>query len=301
MPRGFVVAPRATVDQLRQARDQAEALFKEQRREEGPRAFEAVCADVEVTVREALSATGDLLALTGNVFRSDPMLFQPLRSFCGPPISEEDLWTLVGGPKFRRVPADYADETADVISLVIDPVRFPWVAENRAPRDEERERAILATTTLIASRVIATNRRSSASSRQEQAVASVLVRASFILDDGRAPINVVDALARGRFSRERILAGAKCDVPVRLRDGRLLALECKVSNGPKNSWKRVNREVGGKAETWRQHFGAQVVTAVVLAGVYDLACLVTAQDAQHVTLFWEHDLEPLAEFVELAS
>jgi XamI restriction endonuclease len=301
VPRGFVAAPQATADQLRSSRDQAEALFKEQRREEGPRAFEAVCADVELTVRAALTATDDLMALTGNVFRTDPALFQPLRSFCGPPISEEDLWTLVGGPKFKRVPDDYADETADVISLVIDPVRFPWVAENRAPLAEERERAILATTTLIASRVIATNRRSSASSRQEHAVASVLVDAGFVLDNDRAPIDVVDALLRGQFSRERVLSGAKCDIPARLRDGRLLALECKVSNGPKNSWKRVNREVGGKAETWRQHFGAQVVTAVVLAGVYDLACLVNAQDAQHVTLFWEHDLGPLAEFVELAS
>jgi hypothetical protein len=86
-----------------------------------------------------------------------------------------------------------------------------------------------------------------------------------------------------------------------LRDGRLLALECKVSNGPKNSWKRVNREVGGKAETWRSQFGMQVVTSVVLAGVYHLSCLVAAQDQQKVALFWEHDLTPLAEFLERAS
>lgn len=85
--------------------------------------------------------------------------------------------------------------------------------------------------------------------------------------------------------------------PVRLRDGRLLALECKVSNGPKNSWKRVNREVGGKSEGWRQQFGVMVVTGVVLAGVYDLACLKTAQDNQRVAIFWEHDLSPLADFV----
>ena len=40
--------------------------------------------------------------------------------------------------------------------------------------------------------------------------------------------------------------GAKRDVPVRLRDGRLLAIECKVSNGAKNSWKRLNREIAGR-------------------------------------------------------
>lgn len=301
MSRGFVAPPRSTRENLAKSRDRAEALFKDQRRDEGPRAFETVCADVEPTVRRALDATGDLLSLSGDLFRADPYLFQTLRNFCGPPISEEDLWTLVGGPKFKRVPSDYADETADVISLVIDPVRFPWVKERRSPTSVEREAAVLATTTLLASRIIATNRRGSASSRQEAAVAAVLQHSEFLLDESRREIRVLDDLARGSFSRERPVAGAKCDVPVRLRDGRLLALECKVSNGPKNSWKRVNREVGGKAETWRQQFGAQVVTGIVLAGVYDLSCLIAAQDSQHVALFWEHDLTPLAEFLELAA
>lgn len=300
MSRGFAAPPLSTREQLNVAREIAEASFKEQRRDEGPRAFEAICADVEVTVRHALAATDDLLALTGDVLRGEPLLFQILRSFCGPPISEEDLWTLVGGPKFKRVPPDFADETADVISLVIDPVRFPWVRDERPATHEEREKAVLATTTLISSRVIATNRRGSASARQESAVADALGAAGYRFDKSRSQIQFLDQLDRGSYSRERVVAGAKCDVPVRLRDGRLLALECKVSNGPKNSWKRVNREVGGKAETWRQHFGMQVITSVVLAGVYDLSCLVSAQDSQHVTLFWEHDLTPLSEFLALA-
>lgn len=107
---------------------------------------------------------------------------------------------------------------------------------------------------------------------------------------------MLDALARGGFSRERKVAGAKCDVPVRLHDGRLLAIECKISNGPKNSWKRLNREVGGKAERWRGHFGGQVLTAAVIAGMFDLSCLRAAQ-ADGVHVFWEHDLEPLKDFV----
>ena len=301
MSKRFATPPRSTREDLAASRAQAEALFKELRRDEGPRTFETICADVDPIVRQALVATGDLLSLTGDVFRADPLLFQILRNFCGPPISEEDLWTLVGGPKFKRVPPDYADETADVISLVIDPVRFPWVKDHRPPTSIELEAAVLATTTLVASRIIATNRRGSASSRQEAAVAAVLESSGFAFDKSRAAIRALDDLARGSFSRERAVTGAKCDVPVRLRDGRLLALECKVSNGPKNSWKRVNREVGGKAETWRQQFGMQVVTGIVLAGVYDLACLVAAQDSQNVVLFWEHDLTPLADFLELAT
>lgn len=66
---------------------------------------------------------------------------------------------------------------------------------------------------------------------------------------------------------------------------------------PKNGWKRVNREVGGKAERWRQQFGSQIVTGVVLAGVLDVACLKAAQDGQNVVVFWEHEVSPLKEFV----
>lgn len=117
------------------------------------------------------------------------------------------------------------------------------------------------------------------------------------LDDGRKPILRLDELPRGHYSRERKVDGAKCDIPIRLADGRLLALECKVSNGPKNSWKRLHREVGGKAERWRQEFGHQILTGAVLAGVFDLRCLVNSQEEQDVYLFWQHDLGSLAAFV----
>lgn len=300
MSRGFALPPHADSEELKRSRDAAEELFKEQRRDEGPRVFEAACAEVEQDVRHALAVTDDLLGLSGDTLRDDPLLFQMLRNFCGPPISEEDLWTLVGGPKFKRVPAEYADETAEVISLVIDSVRFPWVRAGRRPTQTEREMAVLATTTLVTSRVVATSRRGSASVRQERAVAAVLAQSGFALDESRRAIRVLDDLRRGHFSRERVIAQAKCDVPVRLRDGRLLALECKVSNGPKNGWKRVSREVGGKAESWRQHFGTQIVTGVVLAGVFDLSCLVAVQENQHVTLFWEHSLGRLADFLRTA-
>lgn len=295
MPRGFSPSPQWSTSELKAGRDRSEAIFIEERRAEGPRKFAAVCDEVRPVVRDALDRTGDLLKLSGATLAANPELFQVLRNFCGPPISEEDLWTLVGA-KFKRMRPDLADDTAAVISLVIDPVRFPWVEARRPPTEYEREAAILATTVVLASRMIGTKRRGNASVRQEAAVAAVLEGAGFALDDRRDPITVPDALERGHYSHERLVAGAKCDVPVRLYDGRLLAVECKVSNGPKNGWKRVVRETGGKAETWRQYFGAQVVSAVVLAGVFDLSCLESAQRG-HVAIFWEHDLRPLAEFV----
>jgi len=108
----------------------------------------------------------------------------------------------------------------------------------------------------------------------------------------------LDDVARGHFTREIILAGSKCDVAVRLHDGRLLALEAKVSNSELNSIKRLIRETGGKARVWDRAFGEQVVTGAVLSGVFKLRHLIDAQDKHGLAIFWEHDLSPLSEFVQ---
>lgn len=96
-------------------------------------------------------------------------------------------------------------------------------------------------------------------------------------------------------------AGSKCDVPVRLHDGRLLALECKVSNSALNSVKRLIRETGGKARAWKNAFGLQVITGAALAGVYKLGNLMDAQENYGIAMFWEQDLRPLQEFVAQAQ
>ncbi|STZ58797.1 XamI restriction endonuclease [Mycolicibacterium tokaiense] len=251
-------------------------------------------------VEQVFKNSDNVRNLTGDLFIGDPQAWQACRYLCGPPISQEDLWTLVGGSKFRSVPANLADATAEAIRVVIDPVRFPWLEEQRAPTEDERETAILATTVLWAAQQIGTERRGEASSRQESLTAQALSDSGLELEESRTAVQFIDDMPRGSYSRERRLAGAKCDVPARLLDGRLLALECKVSNGPKNGWKRVNREVGGKAETWRAHFGSQALTGVILAGVFDLSCIKAAQTAG-VIILWEHDLEPLRSFVASAK
>lgn len=295
MPARFASPPTWSVEELEAARAEAEQRFIDERTEEGPRSFEALYRTLEPQVREVLADTGNLRRLTGDLFRDDPGAWGLLRYFCGPPISEEDIWTL-SGRKFKRVPADAADRVAEVLLSVLDPVRFAWVAEEREPTDAEVESAVMATGALLAYERLRTQRRGTSSTAQEAAVAVALQEADYTSDPDRSEIWVLDTLERGSFARERKVAGAKCDVPVRLHDGRLLAIECKISNGPKNSWKRLNREIGGKAERWKQHFGGQVVTAAVLAGSYDLSCLRTAQ-ADGVHVFWQHDLGPLKDFV----
>lgn len=297
MAPAFKLPLRWSKEELRAARDESEDVFRIARQQEGPKAFYDAYEAVEPEIRAVLKDTSDLRKLTGRLFIEKPAAWHILRYFCAPPISEEDLWTLVGR-KFKLVPADVADDTAEALATVFDLVRLPWLREKRAPTVTEREAAVMATTSLLAHERLKTQRRGSASKRQEDAVAEALGTVGLEHDERRDPILVLDRLKRGAFSRERKVDGAKCDVPVRLFDGRLLALECKVSNGPKNSWKRLHREVGGKSERWRQEFGSQVVTGAVLAGVFDLSCIESSQEQHNVFIFWQQDLSPLLEFIE---
>lgn len=111
----------------------------------------------------------------------------------------------------------------------------------------------------------------------------------------------MDDLPRGTFARETRLAGAKCDVPAGLKDGRRMAVECNVSNSAVNSVKRLVRETGGKADRWRTEIGNSVVPAAVLSGVFPRVNLQDAQDRHHVAHFWKHRLSDLEEFARAAS
>jgi len=258
-----------------------------------------VVAELRPLLDDIFAATDDLRSVTDQVFLDDPYAWQLLRYVCAPVLSEENFWTLVDSPKSKIVRPQYAEEAAEVVRLVLDPTRFPWIEEGRVPTSGELHAAKLATLSLLAAQRVGTSSRLAASVRQEEAVRSVLTAAGYALDERNGRIMYLDDMARGTFSAERRVASAKCDVPVRLRDGRLLAIECKVSIGPKNGWKRMNREIGGKAETWRSHFGAtgSVITAAVIDGVFDLGCLTQAQNRQGVVIFWEDDLRPLAQFL----
>ncbi len=282
--------------ELQKDRDLAEARFVLERQGEGPTAFYAAWDVVRPQIERAMALTDNLRDISAQALLKERGLWQTLRYFCAPPVSEEDLWTLVG-KKFKNVPVDYAERASEAFESVLDSRRLPWINESCSPTEEESENAIFSTTLLLAHETFKTNKRGSSSKAQEAEVSRALEQAGITFEPSRSAITSLDGLSRFSFSRERKVAGAKCDIPIRLQDGRLLALECKVSNGPKNSWKRLQREVGGKADTWRREFGSQVITGALLAGVFDLTCVRRSQEEQGVAIFWQHDLEPLISFV----
>jgi hypothetical protein len=279
-------------------REAALAVFIRQRGEEGTSRYEEMFRRNFDLVERLFKWTNDLLDLTGATFELDPTLVSPARYITAPPTSEDDLNTLAGGRVTgrRRITLDLAARAADVVKAACDPIRFPWVDELREPTRTERRTALMWTAGVWAIESLRTLRRGESSRQQEAAVVLGLDGIGWRMSDLRQ-ISTLDDLPRGDYSREALLARSKCDIPIRLKDGRLLALECKVSNSEINSVKRLNREVGGKADQWRGAFGEQVIPGAVLSGVFKLRNLVEAQDRQRIAIFWEHDLDALLNFV----
>lgn len=299
-----VAPPRWDRAPLERCRQEAILEFVKERSAEGGQRYRNAFEAKLGAVRNLFDATDDLRTLEdGKALADHAEFIEPARYLGGPPVSADDLDTLIGEriAGRRRLSLDLARKAADVIQTILDRDRLPWLFESpvRSPTAAERDIAIRWTAGLIAAQSVQTARRNEAAVRQQETVRRLLKDLGFQEVPVRR-ITIGSDLGRGEYCEgESLVAGTKCDVPVSLRNGRLLLVECKVSNSFVNSVKRLNREVGGKARHWREAFGQQAHTAAVLAGVYKLANLEDAQEAG-VTIFWEHDLQPLADFIHAA-
>lgn len=302
----YLPPPRWTDAQLETGRQDATADFVRERLAEGAERYQPALARCMEAVRELFEATSYLRDLpTGSALTSHPTLISPSRYLGGPPISEGDLDVLAGYSvaKRRRLDAGLAKVAASVIEAALDRARFPWLFADpvRNPTPEELETAVKWTAGLWAAQEVQTQRRGQSAARQEAAVAGVLDETGFL----RVQVDEIDYTARnlspGQYSREAKVVGAKCDIPVMLRDSRLLLIECKVSNSGVNSIKRLIRETCGKAAHWRAQFGERAITAAVLSGVFKLRHLQEAQNVHGVAIFWERELRPLVSFIQAAK
>lgn len=227
---------------------------------------------------------------------------EALRYLAGPPISDDDLKVIADvktvAPGVVGKDPTTARKIFDVIERVIDPFRFPWVLEKRAPTAEEKSAAILASAELLAAQRIATERRSNGKSEQEGQVKDYLRGLGYT----EVPTEHIKTIVKGpgpmQFCAECHLGDRKADVVLRLHDTRLMAIECKVSNSSTNSVKRLNNDAAVKATYWNEQFGSQqIVPAAMLSGVFKTLNLVQAQ-ARGLALFWAHDLNRLGQFIE---
>jgi hypothetical protein len=299
--------PRWRAGQLERERLIAIQTFREERMTEPLAAYLNHYAQVRATADRLFQLTGDLLAdsLRDHAVElmSDKDLAEAVRYLAGPPISADDLRVLaVAQFSHRALRADpeMARRVIDTVLIGLDERRVPWVAEKRAPTDAEREAALVSLAALVASRRTMTERAHVAKTNQENAVRDVLLDEGFTEADARNIPHPGYGPRPGEFCGESPLGGRKADIIACLLDRRLLAIECKVSNSSVNSVKRLNNDAAAKAQVWINKFGTeQIVPAAVLAGVFNRVNLEDAQN-QNLTLFWSHDLTPLAQFIREA-
>lgn len=300
----LVPPPRWSPEQLEAGRSRAIDDFRSERLGEPLgeylHAFDQHYAAV-VTLLGRTSDLRDLSAAAPSV-TGDAAMLEVVRYLAGPPISADDLGVLAGvrsSAAVLRADPDAARRVVEIVLLALDGRRFPWVAAGRAPAGDERASAVAATAALMAAQRAATRRRTVAKSTQEDLAARRLADAGLReVPTVRVILTLEAAPARGAFCRETTFGTRKADLLVGLWDGRKMPLECKVSNSEINSIKRLNNDAAVKAEVWAQDFGrTQVVPAAVLSGVFKRAHLESAQD-RGLSLWWSHDLDALADWVE---
>ncbi|MHB1447090.1 MAG: XamI family restriction endonuclease [Acidimicrobiales bacterium] len=252
-----------------------------------------------------LESTVDLTTLLDKAVDvlADGGLLSAVRYLAGPPISEDDLKTLADDasltPSRLRADPAMAQRIIEVILLGVDRQRFPWISENREPTEAERQAAVVATAALLAQRSVMTGRANESKDEQEKAVKDRLVQAGLTEVERRTVHNLSEAPPIGTFCAESLFGTRKADIVVRLYDGRVMPTEAKVSNSSTNSVKRLNNDAAVKARQWTQEFGtSNVVPSAVLAGVFKIHNLRSAQDGDNLTIFWAHNLDAMVAFIE---
>ena len=296
------VPPKWSSEDFDKARSIAQGHFKAERVKEPLEAYLDSFEDIRDAVEELLELTVDLADLRAKYVEvlTSPASLAVVRYLASPPISADDLKVLaeasLAAGRLKDDP-DMAARIIDTVLMGLDRNRFPWVSEEREPTDTERVAAVTSTAALMASRRVMTTRANESKSAQEAAVKACLEGLGFAAVSPRDIETMTDAPGPNEFCGESPVAGRKADIVVRLHDGRLMLIECKVSNSSTNSVKRLNNDAQAKATHWLGEFGPRnVVPVAVLAGVFKRHNLEAAQ-AAGLTIVWAHDLGTLADFV----
>ena len=252
----------------------------------------------------AFAGDAKAMSLLGELWQSEQgrTLFRYLGA---PPISTDDLQTLAEtklGIAALRDDGAAAKRLLDVMRQIVDPRRFPWIAEGRSATPQELASAQFCTTALIASQRVQTLRRGDEQAAVEGAVKGMLVGMGW--SAAARNLRGVQALLTDSpqprtYMSQTNLGTSNADVIVRLDNNRLLAIECKGSNSEINSRKRLNKEAAQNARAWSERFGSEVVAAVVLQGVFKARYVEEAQNTP-MLVFWSHRLDDLRQFIARA-
>lgn len=303
---GFLEPPIYSESELKQSAQLAIEDFRIQRTNDEialatyySRAFHKAFADVQYV----FNATDNLTRLAKGLqmLLTDGYL-GILRYLCRPTVSDDDFTNLSGVATRARSSLgsnENVQRTAGFLNRNLNEDLFPWLVSGQAVSEPDLLAAKRAVAALIAEQQTKTAMRGKASKAQEKEVRTIIQeRCGYKVIPSRSFNIIREAPNPGElFDRETTVAGTKADVVLGLRDGRFMALECKVSNTEVNSFKRLNHEVVEKVVKWTNAFGKNgVVAGAVLQGCFKVTDLARAQD-DGAALFWSRDLEPLVDFI----
>jgi hypothetical protein len=159
--------------------------------------FGALFAQLGELAPDKISDSSLAAAYKGN-------LGEALRYLSGPPISDDDLKVLADVPTLA--PGVLGNDKAKlrkvfgIIERTIDPYRFPWVIEGRAPSKSEKSAALLASSVLLAAQRISTARRGYGKSTQEALVKDFLTSLKYKEVPRTTISTLVEGPRKGEFS-----------------------------------------------------------------------------------------------------
>ena len=220
-----------------------------------------------------------------------------------PTVSEDDFkhHSGVGTTSIAKlIEPSNLDRVAVYLESGLNRKLFPWLEDGSIPNPQDVCAAKTAIAALASDQAVKTNMRNSSSRKQESLVREMLIdKLGYSVVPTQSILTMHDFPAPGEVCKgECSIDGVKADVVLGLYDGRIMALECKVSNSEVNSYKRLNHESMDKAAKWIGKFGSNgVVPGVVLEGLFKWTNLRQAQTAG-LSIFWSDDLGALAAFVE---
>jgi hypothetical protein len=159
----------------------AKANFRTARLSE-PAIYQTYCTEYDPFFRELIPRLADIHKGTVDrdwliEFVANGKALDAFRYLAAPPVSFDDLQALadiqIRATTFRADPTAI-DAMVKVVGQLLDPMRFPWVLASVKPTAEEIEIAVIASSALIASSRVATDRRNNAKAEQEAMVKDTL-------------------------------------------------------------------------------------------------------------------------------
>lgn len=263
-----------------------------------------VCRAVRKEILRTLIETQGLRDLQGSLTKTGRHLLV-LRHLFAPPISQDQLKLILPsypkGAEKKATPLSKkaADDFAAAFAARRDKSLTAWLSTNGNPNKRQVTKLLHTLTPMISSQIFNTVRRNRLSDDQEKAVVTLLESKGWSRSPSSTVNNTADLPPQHFMRKTRCktrTATKEVDIACGVNPSLIMAMECKVSNDATNSVKRVS-DVMDKTKAWNDQWGGFIQTAALLQGVVAYKDVARLLDS-NVLVFWSHDLQPLADWLD---